>query len=289
MQILVSKKAFENKGAILRPFSARDVEAEGRMVGRELGMNGHALSTQRSLLHKEFLFLINQHIRGLPFKICRASDASDLLLALSGEKPASEIFYRGPENQFLSPTRIRIGKYSPIYAKVSALIQGTRELILSRDLALIEQLEHALMVRAKTGKISEQDLRTQGLAFGYPRIAVERYVSFPGNLSQLTHYARILLENNITIAPALWNAPYIPTISEGRILETEHLELWNSALAKELGQFYFEVLSAHNKLLKMELLAARSKGRITWNEDDGDRSIREAIENAYGVPLSVGY
>jgi len=285
----VTTKVFENKGAVLRPFSARDAEAEGIRVGTALGMKAHALSTQRALLHKEFLILIGQHLRGLPFRLCRASDVSDLLLALSGEKPASVIFYARPQPQFLSPTRIRIGDYAPIYAKVSEPLHGSRDLIISRDLGLLEQLDYMLSVRAKTGKLSEEDFRASGHAFGYPGSAVENYVSFSGIAAQMGEYARLLIENNITITPALWNAPYIPTISGGKILELKHLELWNSILARELGQFYFEVLSAHNKLLKAELLIAKRNGKSTWNEGERDRVMREAIESAYGVPLSVGY
>jgi len=289
LQMLVSNKVFENKGAVLRPFSARDAETEGIRVGMALGMKGHALSTQRALLHKEFLLLMRQSLQGLTFRLCRASDAFDLFLSLSGEKPASEIFYRGPKDQFLSPTRIRIGKYAPIYAKVCESLEGDKELILSRDLSLIEKLEHALKVRARTGTISQEELRSQGLAFGYPRSAVERYVSASAGTAQMNQYARLLLENDITIAQALWNAPYIPTISGGKVLEMDHLEFWNSALARELPPFAYVVGSAHNKLLKIEFLTARSKGKTAWNEGERDRVMREAIENAYGVPLPVGY
>lgn len=289
LRLQVSEKVFQNKGAVLRPFSARKVEAEGMRVGRELGLQSHPLSTQKALLQKEFLMLMKHQASGIPFRICRISDAFDFFLALSGEKTASIIFYRGPRSQFLTPTHLSIGGYPPIYAKVSDSIQGSRDLIISRDLSLLKQLDYLLSVRAKQGKLSKEDFRTQGLALGYPKSAVENFLSFSENAAQIPAYARLLLENNITLTPSLWNAGYIPTISGGRILESGHLEFWNSIVAREIGQFIFNIASAHNKISKMELLIAALQGKTSWAEDSRERVIREAIENAYGVPLSVGY
>ncbi len=288
MQILVSNKVFENKGAVLRPFSARDVEAESIRVGRELGLQSHALSTQRALLQKEFLMLMGQQNSGFPFRFCRVSDAFDFFLTISSEKPASTILYRGPQSQFLTITRLHIKKYAPIYAKVSEPTEGSSELILSRDPRLLEQLDYLLSVKAKQGKLSEEDFRAQGLALGYPKSAVEGFASFAEDGDRIPTYARLLLENNITLAPPLWNASYVPTISGGEILEIGHLEFWNSIIAREIGNFAFEIGSAHNKVSQM-LLIARLQGKVSWAEDSHERSMREAIENAYGVPLSVGY
>lgn len=289
MQTIVSTKVFENKGAVLRPFRAKDVETEGKLVGKALAMNGHPLSTQRSLLQGEFLTLMKHRLRGAQFSIRRASDVADLLLVLSGEKPASVIFYKGPAAQIPSGSTITIGNYAPIYAKLSQPLHGSRDLILSRDLSLIEKLDYILSIRAKEGKLSEEDFRAAGLAFGYPLSAVENHVASREGLGQMPQYARLLIENDITLTPALWNAKYIPTVSEGNILEIAHLERWNAALARELGPFYFDVFSAHNKLLKMELLTANLNGRVSWGEGARERAMREAIEAAYGVPLSVGY
>ena len=289
MRLLVSEKVFQNKGAILRPFSARDAKAEGIRVGRELGMQGHALSTQRTILQKELLGFIGQQNPGLPFRFCRVSDVFDLFLALSGEKPASIILYLGRPSGFLEPTRLTIGKYAPIYARTYDSAPGSKDLILSRDLGLLGRLHHLLSSSAKQGKFSEEEFRTQGFALGYPKSAVEAFASFAGKGAQTSRHIRLLLENNITITPPLWNASYLSAISGGRILETGHLESWNSILPKEMGQFAFDIASAHNKIYKMELLNAGLQGKTAWAEEPGERNLREAIENAYGVPLSVGY
>ncbi len=283
MRLLVSEKAFQNKGAVLRPFSSRDAESEGIRVGKELGMHGHALSTQTALLEKEFLFLLSQKMPRLPFRLCTVPDAFDLFLALSRKKPATMIQHGGLEIPFLRPTLLSIGDYSPIYAKVFASTKGADLLILSRGLDMIEQLDRILSTIEKTGKISKANARAQGLALGYPESAIESYTSFAGRGEPLPAFIRFLLEHNITLTPALWNAPYVPTISGGKILELEHLEFWNSVVAKDLGPFAFDAASAHNKVSLVEMLISNSRGETSWAEDPAERRFRKALEGAYGT------
>jgi hypothetical protein len=288
MNLLVSGKVFENKGAILRPFSARDVETESRMAGRELGLSNFTPGFQRALLQREFLLMMRDKLCALPFTCARTNDVLDLYLVLTGVKPASILDFGKTSLSLSSPTCIQFGKYAPIYAKVSDSVRGTEVLVISRDLSLVAML-NVLLAEAKSGKASPEYFRSQGAALGYPPEAVDAFAPGPAGRCRSQEYIASLLEDNILLSAPIWNSSFVPAIKNGKVLEVHKMEFWNSVLAKELGSAYFSIASASNKMWKIELLLASLKGNKEWPEETSERLIREAVERAYGVPLSVGY